>query len=127
MANLVAAPTLRAERAHARVAATALASIRCTEDGTDVIGSRKVDIVTGLPQGSERRIRFFPGVVPMTPPPSGFWGERFTAFPVFQPPRLRAASDGIPHIDIDKVIDFLLADASHDDGRTGGRRCLIRH
>ncbi len=112
MANLVAAPTLRAERAHARVAATALASIRCTEDGTDVIDGRKVDIVTGLPQGSERRIRFFPGIVPVTPPPAGFWGERFTAFPTFQPPRLRdAATDGIPHIDIDKVIDFLLADA----------------
>ena len=77
-----------------------------------MIDGRKVDIVTGLPQASDRRIRFFPGIVPMTPPPAGFWGERFTAFPVFQPPRLRdAATDGIPHIDIDKVIDFLLADA----------------
>lgn len=48
----------------------------------------------------------------MTPPPAGFWGERFTAFPVFQPPRLRdAAADGIAHIDIDKALDFLLADA----------------
>ena len=61
MANLVAVPTLRAEAAHARVAATALASIRCTEDGTDVIDGRKVDVVIGLPEGSERRIRFFPG------------------------------------------------------------------
>lgn len=112
MGNLVAAPTLRAERAHARVAATALASIRCTEDGVDVIEGRKVDIVTGLPQGGERRIRFFPGIVPVRPPPAGFWGERFTAFPVFQPPRLLdAAADGIPHIDIDKALDFLLADA----------------
>lgn len=60
MANLVEAPTLRAKAAHARVAATSLASIRCTEDDTDVIDGRKVDVVVGLPEGSGRRIRFFP-------------------------------------------------------------------
>ena len=112
MANLVEAPTLRAKAARARVAATALASIRCTEDGTDVIDARKVDIVVGLPEGAERRIRFFPGIVPVTPPPTGFWGERFTEFPVFQPPRITgSASDGIPHINLDKALDFLLEDA----------------
>jgi predicted YcjX-like family ATPase len=108
----VEAPTLRAKAARARVAATALASIRCTEDGTDVIDGRKVDIVVGLPEGGERRIRFFPGIVPVTPPPTGFWGERFTEFPVFQPPRIMsAAGDGIPHINLDKALDFLLEDA----------------
>ncbi len=112
MANLVEAPSLRAKAARARVAATALASIRCTEDGTDVIDGRKVDIVVGLPEGGERRIRFFPGIVPVTPPPSGFWGERFTQFPVFQPPRITsAAANGIPHINLDKALDFLLEDA----------------
>ena len=111
MANLVEAPTLRAKAAHVRTAATALASIRCTEDGTDVIDGRKVDVVIGLPECGERRIRFFPGIVPVTPPPSGFWGERFTEFPVFQPPRITgAASDGIPHINLDKALDFLLED-----------------
>ena len=45
----------------------------------------------------------------MTPPPSGFWGERFTEFPIFQPPRLDAAA-GIPHIDLDKALEFLLGD-----------------
>ena len=112
IANLVEAPSLRAKTARARVAATALASIRCTEDGTDVIDARKVDIVVGLPEGGERRIRFFPGIVPVTPPPTGFWGERFTEFPVFQPPRITGAEgDGIPHINLDKALDFLLEDA----------------
>jgi uncharacterized protein len=112
MANIVAAPSLRAERAHARVAATALASIRCTEDGTDVIDGRKVDIVIGLPQGGQRRIRFFPGIVPVVPPPAGFWGERFTGFPMFQPPRIGdAAKEGIPHVNLDKTLNFLLEDA----------------
>jgi predicted YcjX-like family ATPase len=111
MANLVEVPTLRAEAAHARVAATALASIRCTEDGTDVIDGHKVDVVIGLPEGGERRIRFFPGIVPVTPPPEGFWGERFTEFPVFQPPRIEpAADDGLPHINLDRALDFLLGD-----------------
>ena len=112
MANIVAVPTLRAKEAHARVAATALASIRCTEDGTDVIEGHKVDVVIGLPEGGDRRIRFFPGIVPVTPPPAGFWGERFTEFPVFQPPRIApAAGDGVPHINLDKALDFLLGDA----------------
>ena len=112
MTNLVEAPSLRANAARARVAAAALASIRCTEDGTDVIDGRKVDVVVGLPEGGERRIRFFPGIVPVTPPPAGFWGERFTEFPVFQPPRITgAAGDGIPHINLDKALDFLLEDA----------------
>jgi uncharacterized protein len=112
MANLVEAPTLRARAARARGAAAALASIRCTEDGTDVIDGRKVDVVVGLPEGGERRVRFFPGIVPVTPPPAGFWGERFTEFPIFQPPRITGAeSDGIPHINLDKALDFLLEDA----------------
>jgi uncharacterized protein len=111
MADLVAVPRLRAEQARARVAATALASIRCTEDGTDVIEGRKVDVVIGLPLGGMRRIRFFPGIVPMTAPPKGFWGERFTEFPVFQPPRIETkARDGIPHINLDRALDFLLGD-----------------
>ncbi len=112
MSEMAAAPSLRAERAHARVAATALASIRCTEDGTEVIGGHKVDVVIGLPQGAERRIRFFPGIVPMTRPPAGFWGDRFTDFPVFQPPRIdNAARNGIPHVNLDKALNFLFEDA----------------
>jgi predicted YcjX-like family ATPase len=111
MANLVETPTLRAKAAHARAAATVLASIRCTEDGTEAIDGRKVDVVVGLPEGGKRRIRFFPGIVPVTPPPAGFWGERFTEFPIFQPPRIIAAArDGIPHINLDKALDFLLED-----------------
>jgi len=112
IADMVAVPRLRAERAHATAVATALASIRCTEDGTDTIDGRRVDVVIGLPQGGQRRIRFFPGIVPMAKPPTGFWGERFTEFPVFQPPRIdAAAANGIPHVNLDKVLDFLFADA----------------
>jgi hypothetical protein len=112
IANLVAVPTLYARRSHARVAASTLASIRCTEDGTDVIDGRKVDVVIGLPQGGHRRIRFFPGIVPVTPPPTGFWGERFTEFPIFQPPRIESADGGgVPHINLDKALEFLLGDA----------------
>jgi uncharacterized protein len=112
MANLVEAPTLRAKQAQARVAAAAIASIRCTEDGTDLIDGRRVDVVIGLPEGGGRRVRFFPGIVPVTSPPPGFWGDRFTEFPRFQPPRItRAAGEGIPHINLDKALDFLLEDA----------------
>lgn len=112
MAEMLAVPTLRAERARARIAATALASIRCTEDGTDAIDGRKVDVVIGLPHGGQRRIRFFPGIVPLSKPPAEFWGDRFTEFPVFQPPRIDAATkNGIPHINLDKAANFLFEDA----------------
>jgi predicted YcjX-like family ATPase len=108
---MLAVPALSAERARARVAATALASIRCTEDGVDEIDGRKVDVVIGLPQGGDRRIHFFPGIVPVTAPPPGFWGDRFTEFPVFQPPRVQhSGQEGIPHINLDKALDFLLGD-----------------
>jgi uncharacterized protein len=111
MADLVEAPSLRAKAAHARIAATSLASIRCTEDDTDIIDGRKLDVVVGLPEGGQKRIRFFPGIVPVRPPPPGFWGERFTEFPVFQPPRItRATEEGIPHINLDKALNFLLED-----------------
>jgi hypothetical protein len=103
MSDMVSAPALRAEQAHSRVAATALASVRCTEDGTDEIDGRKVDVVVGLPHGGDRRIHFFPGVVPVRAPQDGFWGDRFIKFPVFQPPRVRHFnSGGIPHINLDK-------------------------
>ena len=111
MANLVETPSLRAKAAHARVAASTLAAIRCTEDGTDMIDGRKLDVVVGLPEGSTHRIRFFPGIVPVTPPPAGFWGERFTEFPIFQPPHITAAGQGVPHINLDKALEFLLGDA----------------
>jgi predicted YcjX-like family ATPase len=111
MASLVEAPSLRAKAARAGATATALASVRCTEDGTDTIGGRKVDVVIGLPEGGERRIRFFPGIVPMAPPPTGFWGERFTEFPIFQPPQIKGSpGEGIPHINLDKALEFLLED-----------------
>ena len=111
MSDMVSAPALRAEQARSRVAATALASVRCTEDGSDEINGRKVDVVVGVPQSGNRRIHFFPGVVPMRAPPDGFWGDRFTEFPVFQPPQVRHFnSDGIPHINVDKALNFLLED-----------------
>lgn len=111
VADMVAVPRLRAEQLHARVAATALASIRCTVDDTDVIDGRKVDVVIGLPQGGQRRIRFFPGIIPVARPLTGFWGDRFTEFPVFQPPRIDAAARrGIPHVNLDKALNFLFED-----------------
>ena len=76
-----------------------------------MIDGHRVDVVVGLPEGGHRRIRFFPGIVPVTRPPAGFWGERFTEFPVFQPPRIApAAGAGVPHINLDKALEFLLGD-----------------
>jgi predicted YcjX-like family ATPase len=54
--------------------------------------------------------------VPVTPAPDGFCGERFTEFPVVQPPRITSSGgDGVPHINLDKALDFLLGMLSSDD------------
>jgi len=88
-----------------------------TEDGTDAIDGRKVDVVIGLPEGGERRVRFFPGIVPVVPPPPGFWGERFTGFPVFQPPRIAGAAGdgGSPYQSRQGRSIFCWGTLSHDD------------
>ena len=88
---LLEVPTLRAEAAHARVAATALASIRCTEDGAGVIDGHKVDVVIGLAGPSAHPL--LPDCA-VTPPPRVL-GRRFE-FPVFSAAHCAAAGDGLP-------------------------------
>ena len=93
IANMVAAPTLRAERSpfagrRDRPCLDPLHRRRHGRDRRPQSGRRN-----RIAAGQAATDPVLPGIVPVTPPPTGFWGERFTEFPVFQPPRLDDAGD----------------------------------
>ena len=111
LTNLVAIPELKVKSASAAANVMALASVVCTEDSTEVIGGHTVDVVVGLPVGKDKRAKFFPGPIPARPPKPDEWQERFLNIPSFRPPSIEAApTEGIPHINLDAALEFLLGD-----------------
>ena len=95
----------------AKVSVAALASVRCTQDDVAKIEGRAVKVVSGVPMGRDRAVKFFPGEVPMKPPGADFWSDDFFELPVFQPPVLKAEGEvGIPHLGLDEVLWTLLGD-----------------
>lgn len=87
---------------------TRIAAVRSTtdavQDGTPV--------VIGLPVGAAQRRSFFVrGGIPVEPPAWSFAGNLLHDIPVFQPPRVNPDTlDGIPHIGLDFVAEYLLGD-----------------
>jgi len=111
LADMSALPSLQARQGSAETAIMPVASVLCTEDGTDTIGQHTVDVVVGKPLGRENRINFFPGPIPIKRPKAGNWNAKFLDIPVFQPPQVSAVpTDGIPHINLDAALDFLIGD-----------------
>ncbi len=96
----------------ATTAAFALASVRCTEDFVWTLEGRPVSAVRGRvlePDG--RPARSYPGEVPDRPPDDTFWTHKFLALPAFEPMRLPLSGrGGIPHINLDSLLAFLLED-----------------
>jgi hypothetical protein len=111
LTNLIAIPELKIKSASAAADVMALSSVVCTEDGTEIIGDHKVDVVVGMPVGKDKRVKFFPGPIPTKPPKPGEWPERFLDIPSFRPPSIESApTEGIPHINLDAALEFLIGD-----------------
>jgi uncharacterized protein len=111
LGNMAALSTLKARHGNAYTDAMPIASVLCTEDGTDSIGGHMVEVVLGRPVGKEKRIKFFPGQIPIQPPKSGNWKLGFHEMPIFEPPPLDSMpTDGIPHINLDAALEFLIGD-----------------
>ena len=88
----------------------AIASIRCTEDATMVLGGRSVSAVRGRIAGQGVGLSY-PGEVPDGPPDDAFWAGEFFDLPDLEPTRLPGAGRaGVPHIELDALIAFLLDD-----------------
>ena len=88
----------------------AIASIRCTEDATMALGGRSVSAVRGRIAGQGVGLSY-PGEVPDGPPDAAFWAGEFFELPDLEPTRLPGAGrTGVPHIELDALLTFLLDD-----------------
>lgn len=90
----------------------AIAALRCTEEGEPAPGGAPV--VQGVPMGETRRRPFRPGQIPPQPPApeDAFWRRPYFELPVFRPPVIDPdGREGLPHLEMDRLIAWLLEDA----------------
>jgi predicted YcjX-like family ATPase len=109
--NMAAFPAIEVKSANAQIDVTAIASVISTAEDTQEIDGQKVQVVVGRPVGAAKQAKFFVGNVPIRPPRPGAWGTSFLNVPVFEPPAIDPSPvDGIPHINLDLALEFLLGD-----------------
>jgi uncharacterized protein len=109
--NMAAIPALEVKGSSAQFDVTALASVISTAEDTQAIDGQRVQVVVGRPVGSAKQSKFFVGNVPIRPPRADAWGTPFLNVPVFEPPAIDPSPvDGIPHINLDLALEFLLGD-----------------
>jgi hypothetical protein len=89
----------------------ALASIKCTLAAEATFQGQKIACIKGVPIDADRPVALFPGEVPLDiPAPEEWVKERFN-FVQFKPPRItNAHGRGLPHIRLDRALEFLLGD-----------------
>ena len=74
-------------------------------------GGTVLEVVQGVRLGEDKVRSFFVGDVPAGLPPENFWSERFLNIPVFQPPPIEPnGATGIPHLNLDQVLDDVIGD-----------------
>jgi predicted YcjX-like family ATPase len=120
----------RAQYAGAEVKVMALAAIRATREAEAQSGRERLPCIVGVPLPGERlggkvfdgktEAAVFPGDLPEDPTVlldgSSEAPTRLVHFPRFRPPRLDLAGDAaaapavLPHIRLDRAIEFLLGD-----------------
>ena len=109
--SMAAFPALDVRSADARIDVAALAAVVSTAEDVQEIDGQRVPVVVGRPVGSEKQSKFFVGTVPIRPPRPDAWGSPFLNVPVFEPPAIEPSPvDGIPHINLDLALEFLLGD-----------------
>jgi predicted YcjX-like family ATPase len=109
--NMAALPALDVMSSNARMEVAALASVISTAEDTEEIDGRRVPVVVGRPVGARKQSKFFVGTVPIRPPRADQWDTPFLDVPVFEPPAVDPSPvEGIPHINLDSALEFLLGD-----------------
>lgn len=90
-----------------------LASVVCTEsvpvpEGRD---GQVLSCLKGRPKGAAAEEISFPGEVPPDPPAPEAWDTGFFRFRDYElPPLAGVERHGLPHINLDKALDFLIGD-----------------
>jgi uncharacterized protein len=109
--NMAAFPALELRSSNAQLDVTALASVISTAEESQELDGQRVQVVVGRPVGSHKQSKFFVGNVPIRPPRADAWGSPFLNVPVFEPPAIDPSPiEGIPHINLDLALEFLLGD-----------------
>ena len=109
--HMTAIPGIGARSASARLEVMPVASVISTAEETDEIDGRRVQLVVGRPVGQQKQSKFFVGTVPIRPPRPDSWDAPFLNVPVFEPPAIDPTPvEGIPHINLDLALEFLLGD-----------------
>ncbi len=109
--NMAAFPALEVKSSNAQLDVMALASVISTEEDLQEIDGQCVQVVVGRPVGAKKQSKFFVGNVPIRPPRADAWGSPFLNVPVFEPPAIDPSPvEGVPHINLDLALDFLLGD-----------------
>jgi len=89
----------------------ALSAVKCTANRRVLYQGQQITVLEGViePQGTVKQL--FPGEIPEhLPTPEDWASERFRFYD-FQPPSLeRDRGRGIPHIHLDKALQFLIGD-----------------
>jgi predicted YcjX-like family ATPase len=87
---------------------TAVSAIRASKSGLSQLNGESIPVLQGKnEQGSA--ITLFPGEVPQSCPSPEFWISQKFEFPKLSPPIMNA-DQVLPHIRMDQILDFLLAD-----------------
>jgi predicted YcjX-like family ATPase len=82
-----------------------------TVEETQEIDGQRVQVVVGRPVGADKQAKFFVGTVPIRPPRPDTWNAPFLNVPLFEPPVIDPSPiDGVPHINLDLALDFLVGD-----------------
>lgn len=109
--NMAALPALAARGSDAEFDVMTLASVASTVEGAHEIDGQRVAVVIGRRVGGTKQEKFFGGQVPIRPPRPEAWGAPFLDIPTFEPPLIDPAPvDGIPHINLDLALDYLIGD-----------------
>ena len=116
----------RAQFAGAETAAMAVAAVRATTEAVKEMDGEEIGVIVGTPLAGEAlgrkrfdgetRTALFPGDLPVKPQDalSGTWERDQLHFLRFRPPPLERTAEGItlslPHIRLDRALEFLLGD-----------------
>jgi hypothetical protein len=124
--HLVGRAVRRTEAAGARVGSVALASVRATREAAVQEGRTTLRTIVGTPEAGERigdevfdgetEAAIYPGELPADPKAvlDGAIAPGSLRFPRFRPPRLPPDAAGrataLPHIRLDRALEFLIGD-----------------
>jgi len=87
----------------------ALSALQCTTPVSASFQGKPLSCIKGIPNDSEKPLAIFPGEIPVEiPPPEDWTTERFY-FVDFRPPLLHDAH-ALPHLRMDRALEFLLGD-----------------